>query len=206
MVQPQPQSSGCPKKVSTPWETLPEHMVTNILQLAAKEGWSPQQIADHSQLNVWTVRGCLRAHRLLRARGARPLDQEKLRPLLAALRLGQDSYKDLSRAYGVSRWAVKKYARLINAPTTWEVRARKKKLKDPKPKKPRKLQAISPRYDHWRDLWAAGRTMPEMAVELGISYQSVRMGVQWARKRHGWFPVRVLRSDRSLPTISPPAE
>lgn len=206
MDSPLPQSSGCRRKVSTPWEKLPEHQVQEILNLAGKQGWKSEAIAVHLKLHPWTIRDCLRAHQMLPARGGRPLSREKLTPLLEALRLGQASFKDLSRAFGVSRATVTKYAQLINAPTTWEVRERLRKLKPPKPKKPRKVQALNPRYDAWRDWWAAGKSCAEIAQLAGVSYQSVRSAVQWTRAKHGWFPPRFLLRDRTLPTTTPATE
>lgn len=218
MDQQQLASSGCPKKASMRWTALPQHQIDQILHLRVHLKWRQAAIAKHLHLPELLVKQFIHERHLqLPASGGRP--STPIPPeVLTALMLGQEGYAGLSRVYGVSLPRLCRLARRIGAPSPKVVRRRIKQAKQAQIQAERRAKPRGPRggprppvhdYQRWRDLWAAGYKMKQIAAACNVPTATVNAMIYFFRCKRGWFPAREVHkraqpSPWLLPAITNP--
>lgn len=178
-----------------------------VYDLYVAQGLPINRVCERTQQSYGKVRGILEKLKVpIRGRGTYTLrgadhPSSKLLPedregLEIELRAGQP-HGPLAKAYGISRERVRQIAEGIGAPTGRELQIlrRAERLRKKRAVRAQKAEAREAakqaRYAKWRDLWAAGKMIPEMAAELGLKSGSVSVRIVKLRKEYPeWFPKR----------------
>jgi len=106
-------------------------------------------------------------------------------------------HAQLARRYGVSRERVRQIAKRIGTPTGRQLQVRDidrrqakavKRREEAQERRNAKKEAF---YAPWREMWAAGMPVKEMAARLGLSVGSIGVRTVGLRKQYPeWFPRR----------------
>lgn len=116
--------------------------------------------------------------------------------LETALLAGQP-HGELAREYGLSRERIRQIAETIGAPTGRQLQDRRRyERQRRKLERQQELQELRKREKHlkyrpWREMWAEGVPIKEMARRLGQKPGTVGVRIVNLRKEHpDWFPLR----------------
>ena len=123
--------------------------------------------------------------------------------MLLDLQLGQTSHNELAKHYGISRERVRQIAKEHQCPSGRDIAQVRREQRDEAKQTrimERKIQARR-RYEHrylvWRDLWAQGKSIADIAAIMQTTVGTVGVRIAEIRKKFpSWFPYRLPRITR----------
>lgn len=125
------------------------------------------------------------------------LSAERRETLISELFAGEKQHRQLALEYGISRERVRQIAQYEKAPPGREVQRkvadRRAEFHDAElaARREGRQQKRDERYSNWRDLWAKGLSLRQMAAALGMSPMSIGVRITELRRSNpDWFPYR----------------
>jgi len=131
------------------------------------------------------------------------LSEDQRNQLLLDLQLGQTSHNELAKHYGISRERVRQIAKEHSCPSGRDIAEyRREQREDARQTRVMERKILARRrYEHrylvWRDLWADGKSIADIAAIMGTTVGTVGVRIAEIRKKFpDWFPYRLPRLNR----------
>jgi molybdenum-dependent DNA-binding transcriptional regulator ModE len=125
------------------------------------------------------------------------LSVESKTRLVEELHVGEKQHRQLADEYGITRERVRQIAQASKAPCGREIQKKLAKQREAahsngvEDRKRLRQEQRDARHQEWRELWAQGLPLIDMAAKLGLSPASIGVRITELRQLHpDWFPYR----------------